>query len=622
MLSILRKRAGSWAIKFILGFIALTFVWWGVGSYSEREREVAATVGQTRITMAELADAAAGLERSYRDVYGTAFTPEMAKALDLRRQALDGLVRRALFLAEAERLGIGASDEEVRMEIAATPAFQVDGRFREDRYRSVLSYNRVSPVDYEASRRTEITLRKVEGLLTTSARVSEAEAREFFDLSYRRMRLLVVASDPARVKDVAPPAEAEIAAKYEATKERYRIPPRVKLSVARFEPGAFARDADVSEEEIASFYEGNPDRFRTEEERLLSHLLVPYTAETREAARAKTEELLSEAAKGPEAFEALARKHAGGKPGGAWFKRPDLRPELAEAAFSAAVDSVVGPVDVGGGFMLARILRIRFPETLPLASVRDRVISLLKEEKGKDLAVLRAYEAHGRAIESQDLSAACAPYGISPVDTGWLAAETDGSLPAPVVGEALQLAVGEIGPVKTVGDTHYLFRVTAREDSRLPPLETVRAEVRDAVMAEKREAAARGALEAVLAAAKTAGELEKKAGDAGLRVETTPSFLPLSDPLPGALAAAGEIRPDLLALSARNPVSPKIHRAGPRFLSVAFLGEQLPGDMEWSAGKDAFIRDLAEQKKNARIQAFVDERVKQAKVEIHPQALN
>src|SRR3990170_8847061 len=108
MLSILRKHAGSWFIKFILAFIALTFVWWGVGTYSERERELAATVGSTRITMSELGEAMAGLEKSYRDVYGNAFTPEMAKALDLRRQALDGLVQRALFLAEAKTMGIVA----------------------------------------------------------------------------------------------------------------------------------------------------------------------------------------------------------------------------------------------------------------------------------------------------------------------------------------------------------------------------------------------------------------------------------------------------------------------------------------------------------------------------------
>lgn len=30
MLDVLRRNAGSWAIKIILGFIAITFVWWGV----------------------------------------------------------------------------------------------------------------------------------------------------------------------------------------------------------------------------------------------------------------------------------------------------------------------------------------------------------------------------------------------------------------------------------------------------------------------------------------------------------------------------------------------------------------------------------------------------------------
>jgi len=89
MLSILRRNAGSWAIKIILSFIALTFIWWGVGTYSEQDRNVAATVGGETITLNELSEAVAGLEKTYREVYGPAFTPEMAKALDLKKQAMD-----------------------------------------------------------------------------------------------------------------------------------------------------------------------------------------------------------------------------------------------------------------------------------------------------------------------------------------------------------------------------------------------------------------------------------------------------------------------------------------------------------------------------------------------------
>jgi len=621
MLSTLRKNAGSWAIKFILGFIALTFVSWGAYTYHEREQEVAATVGSERISMADLGEAVAGLEKSYRDVYGNAFTPELAKALDLKRQALDSLIQRTLLLAEAKKMGIVARKAEVQREIAATPAFQVDGQFREDRYRSILSYNRVSPTEYEAGKRDEITLRKMEGLLTASSRVSTAEAREYFDLSFRKIRLLVAVSDPAAMKQVPPPTPEEIAATYEQTKERYRIPARVKLSVARFSPDRFANTATASEEEIRSYYEGNADRFRTEETRLISHILLPYTTNTRETVRKRAEELRSKAGESREAFEALAKRQSGGKQTSSWFSRRDLRPEVAAAAFSIGVDSVAGPVDTGSGFMLVRVQQIRFPESLPLAKVRDRVISLLKEEKGKDLAVVKAYEAHGKATETMDLAKACEAYGIPLSESGWVSGSSPGELPPQVVQDALLLRTGEIGPVKKVGEIHYLFRVAAKEDSRIPGLDAVRDPVRQAVLETKREALARAALEKVLAESKTRESLERNAGKAGLIVQNTPFFLPLSEALPGILATAGEIRKELISLSKTNPVSPKVFAAGKRFLAVAYIEGQPPPEKEWEDRRDVFTRELAERKKTGMIEAFLTERKKTAQVEINSRAL-
>lgn len=621
MLSTLRKNAGSWAIKFILGFIALTFVSWGAYTYHEREQEVAATVGSTRITLSDLGEAVAGLEKSYRDVYGSAFTPDMAKALDLKRQALDSLIRRTLLLAEAKRMGIVARTAEIQREIAATPAFQVEGQFREDRYRSILAYNRVSPAEYEAAKRDELTLRKMEGLFAASSRVSPAEAKEFFDLGFRKIRLLVAVSDPAAMKQVPAPTPEEIAAHYEETKERYRIPARVKLSLAQFSPNHFAKTATASEEEIQAYYEGNPERFRTEESRLLSHILLPYTPGTRETVRKRAEELRSQAGASREAFEALAKRSPGGNAAASWFTRRDLRPEVADAAFSIGVDSVAGPVDTGKGFMLVRVNRIRFSETLPLSKVRERVISLLAHEKGKDLAVVTAYEAHGKATQTMDLAKACAPYGVRVLETGWVSGERPGDLPPQVVQEALLLRAGEIAPVQTVGDTHYLFRVAAKEDSRLPELPEVRDRVRQAVLEKKRSAEARATIEKVLAASKTREELERNARKAGVSVQKTPFFLPLSGPLPEVLAQAKEIRKELISLSETHPVFPKVLPGGKRFLAVAYLEGQPPDEKEWETRRDSLTRELAERKKTDMIEAFLGERRKTAGVEINPRAL-
>ena len=621
MLDVLRRNAGSWAIKGILTFIALTFIWWGVGSYSQGKRDVAATVGEEKISMTELAEAQAGLEKTYRDVYGSAFTPEMEKTLDLRKQALDSLIRKKLMLSEAAAIGITASNEEVQREISSTPAFQVNGAFNEDRYRNVLSYNRVSPAEYEDSKKEEITIRKLEGLFSASARVSDNEARDLFDLTFRKIRLLVVTSDPAKARGIAPATEGEIAAKYEQTKESYRVPARVKLLVGGFSPETFARKEEPSEEEIRAFYEGNTEMFQTEESRLTYPVFLPYTAGTKEATRKKAEEAVAEARKGKTRFEEIARKLSKGKGGATWVTRREMKPELADIVFSAPVDDVVGPVDTGKGFAIVRINQIKFPERLPLERVRDRVITMLKREKGKDTAVIRAYEAHANAMESQDLKSACAPFGVTLRETGWTSDGKGTDVPPAVVQEALLLAVGEIGPVKTVGDTHYLFRVTAKENSRILPLPDVRARVAAAVEREKRNAAARGELEKVLADAETASDLKRIATRAGLPVTTTPFFSPISGSLPGALESAGDIRKDLLGLSPKSPVIPKIFPAGEQFLALALVAEQPVGPEEWKAEKDSFIQGLAERKRLAAVEAFLAERKKQVKLKINPEAL-
>ncbi|HEX9190673.1 MAG TPA: SurA N-terminal domain-containing protein [Candidatus Deferrimicrobiaceae bacterium] len=622
MLDVLRRNAGSWAIKIVLSFIALTFIWWGVGTYSERDRNVAATVAGETVTTGELAETVAGLEKTYREVYGPAFTPEMAKTLDLRKQALDSLIQRRILLSEADRMGLSATDTEVRREIAATPAFQADGQFRDDRYRAVLSYNRVTPGEFEASKRTEITLKKMEGLLAAGALVPETEARELFRTASRKIRLVVAVADPEKAKGVEAPTEGEIAAKYEQARESFRKPARVKLAVAAFTPEIFGRGVQPSEAEIKAYYEGNPDPFRSVEQRLVSRIVLPFGKKEQDANRGKIEEILREASRGKAEFDAQAKKHSRGRVGEVWLTRKDAGPELGAALFSAPVDTVVGPVATGGNLVIARVNRIRFPETLPLAQVRNQVVAQLSREKGKDQAVVRAYEAQPKAAASKDLRATAASFGVPVLETGWVGAEGAAGVPPAIAQEALLLPAGEVAPVKSVGDTYFVFQVIAKEESSVQPLSAVRDRVAAAVTREKRGTAARAALQQALAASGTASDLEANAKKAGLPTIITGWFSPVSDPLPEALAAAGGIRKELSSLSRKTPVSPKVYPGkGDQSVGVAFLGEEQPTDAEFARQKAELMKGISERKKAAMVGAFLEDRRKQYKVEIHPEAL-
>jgi peptidyl-prolyl cis-trans isomerase D len=621
MLDVLRRNAGSWVIKVILGFIAVTFVWWGVGTYSESGRDIAATVGGKTISVGELSEAAAGLEKTYREVYGSSYTPEIGKSLNFRKQALETLIQRTILLAEAKKMVLTATDTELQGEIAANPAFQANGQFNEERYRGILAYNRISPGDYETSKRQEITLKKIEGLLSSGARVPESEARDLFDMTTRKVRLLVAGADPEKTKGVSPPSEGEISSRYAETREGFRMPARVKLLLARFEPGFFARDTSPTDEEIRTFYEGNADKFRTEEQRLVSRIFLPYAEKDKEAVRKKAATLATEAGKGKAEFEMLAKKVSRGKPGETWMRRSEARPEILDAVFSAAVDSLAGPIDVEGGFLIVRINRIRFPESLPLPQVKERVTDLLKREKGKDLAVIKAYEAHTKASSSKDLKAACAPYGITPVETGWAGDGKGEAVPPALAQEAMLLPVKEIGAVKTIGDVHYLYQVVGKEESRIPALGQVREKIVAALLKEKKRAAARAELEKVLAGATTAADLEKGARKGGLSVTATGFFSPLSGPVPEGIPASVDNRKSMLSLSKKTPVHRNVVESSGKFFALALVDEQLAGEQEWASRKAAFLPGFAEQKRSQRIEAFLSDRRAKTKVEINPEAL-
>ena len=88
----------------------------GDGELARRERTdttLAAKAGSIRITTAEFQKEYAFAEERYRQAYGKNFSPELARAMNLPEQVLNGLIDRRLLREEADRLGIQVTDEEL-----------------------------------------------------------------------------------------------------------------------------------------------------------------------------------------------------------------------------------------------------------------------------------------------------------------------------------------------------------------------------------------------------------------------------------------------------------------------------------------------------------------------------
>ncbi len=94
MLSLFRKHATSWLIKVALFAIVIVFVFWGGYSYQSRKASQLARVGDTFITFAEYDQAHDQLLEMYRRQFGDNFSPELARQLNLKQQALNLLIDR------------------------------------------------------------------------------------------------------------------------------------------------------------------------------------------------------------------------------------------------------------------------------------------------------------------------------------------------------------------------------------------------------------------------------------------------------------------------------------------------------------------------------------------------
>jgi peptidyl-prolyl cis-trans isomerase D len=104
---------------------------------------------------------------------------EEEKLAALKAAVIQDMVQETVFLQEADRYGLGATDNEVAAMLRGIPAFQQDGVFHQSLYLNILHQNlRTTPVDFEEDRRRDIRRQKLLLLLSSGIKVSEGEMRD------------------------------------------------------------------------------------------------------------------------------------------------------------------------------------------------------------------------------------------------------------------------------------------------------------------------------------------------------------------------------------------------------------------------------------------------------------
>ncbi len=141
MLDRMRRHKG-W-LKWSLALVCLTFVLFYIPDFLRSQvagpRSVLAAVNGREVTVSDFQRRYQAQLAAYRSAYGGNVSEQLLRQLGIEQQILQQLVDEQAALAEAERLGIRVTDEELSRQILAIPAFQENGQFiGEQRYEQIL----------------------------------------------------------------------------------------------------------------------------------------------------------------------------------------------------------------------------------------------------------------------------------------------------------------------------------------------------------------------------------------------------------------------------------------------------------------------------------------------------
>jgi peptidyl-prolyl cis-trans isomerase D len=398
MLDSIRNSSRSFGVKIIFGAIILVFLFWGVGNFTGGSVNSVAKVNGESISL-----------QDFGRVFSRAFEDERSRVPDLagdaeamsqlKRRVLNQMLSAALWRQEAERLGLFITPHELLEDTARMSVFQdAAGKFDKNRYQSVLASQGLTPGQYEAERRRELLVEKMQRYVVMGVAADEEEARSYFDFGLEGRRAGYVLFSLEDSLDKAKVSEEAVVAYYTDFPHLFRTDPELDLTFLPLTPALLAGGYAVSDEEIASYYADNASSFATPARYKVRHLFLslPGNAPDAEkaAAEAATDALMTKILarlKAGEDFAVLAgefseddqSRAAGGDLG--WLEEGRIAlPGVGEALAALAPGQISEVISSSFGRHLFKLEEREEKVQRPLDEVREEIRETLARRKAED----------------------------------------------------------------------------------------------------------------------------------------------------------------------------------------------------------------------------------------------
>jgi len=624
MLNVMRKHAGSWMIKVILFAIVIVFVFWGVGSFRSRQASKVATVNGEIIAAGEFRRAYNNLIDQYRQRFGENLNDGMLEMLKVKDQALNQLIDRAIVLQEARKLDLRVTDAEVAESIMSAPVFQTNGTFDNRRYRRLLAQTHLTPEEFEEDQKNTLLAQKLTRVVAGGAKVSDGEARLWYDWQNASVNIDTVLFEPDRYKDIDP-SEQKIAAYFDEQKENYKTDPMVKARYVLFDPDAFKGEVTVAEDEIVDYYESNTDEFKTEKTVEASHILIklhPGAGEEADtAARAKAEEIAKMAREGKD-FAELAKTYSEGPTsdkGGylGKFQKSQMVKPFADKAFSMAPGEISDPVKTQFGWHVIKVESVEDATTRTLEESKDRIVAILKQRKARNLAYDRAEQFYETCYEKESLVDNAKTFNLPVMEAGSFTRngpEALGNVKGQFAKAAFALEKDEISDIQDIGGRYYVIQTTEIIKAAVPELDAVKASVRKDLIRKMQAEKAREEAEAMAADLAAGKTFEESAAAHGVAIKHTGLFK-RNTPIPD-IGSDPQVTQAAFQLASSGDTSKNPVKGAAGYYLLRMVEKQAPAADGFESEKESIKEMLLQQKQRTVMQDWIDSRKADSEIKI------
>lgn len=537
MLNVFREGAKTWVSRFLIWFVAATFVGaaflvWGRGS--TRGDEVVAVVGDEAITMRMFQNQVKRVEENLRRQFQGQLTSDILDTLNPAALAMNSLVENSVLMKAADEAGIVVTDRELRDAIESMPQFQFAGAFDSKRYVEVLQRNGVAPRVFEEDLRADMKVSKLRAMIENSVDVSEAELENQYLYDNQPVIVEYVKVDSARFEPEIEVKDEDIQKWFEAHKGDFEKPETRTFKILSVKTAPFEDSIAVSDQEVERYFNDHPSEFKIEEKVHARHILtrVSSFASDREVeeAREKIDKAAARLDAG-EDFETVAKEMSEGPtaPNGGdlgEFGKGAMVPEFEKVVFSLKPGEVSEPFRTDFGWHIAQAVSRTEEKEPTLEEVRDAVENKVRTLNAR--AEARAFiEVAASELAPDKFEKVAEEQANAELIEGSLAkGEPLIEIPnsRPVEQALFRLEEKGISEVINLSDRFVIAMVDSIEPAATPPLADIRSRVEDAYRAELAENKAKERAGSIADKVGEGAPLSTIAQDEGLGTRKTEPF--------------------------------------------------------------------------------------------------